>query len=156
MVVKYKMKIALGSDHGGYQLKENLKKYLKELNVEYKDFGCNSEKSVDYPDIGFKIAIEVKNRNYDKGILICGTGIGMSIVANKIKGIRASLCHDVFSARYAREHNDANILTLGGRVIDSGLAKEIVKVWLNTDFSGGERHLKRLNKIKQEEDKIYK
>lgn len=156
MVVKYKMKIALGSDHGGYQLKENLKKYLKELNVEYKDFGCNSEKSVDYPDIGFKIAIEVKNRNYDKGILICGTGIGMSIVANKIKGIRASLCHDVFSARYAREHNDANILTLGGRVIDSGLAKEIVKVWLNTDFSGEERHLKRLNKIKQKEDKIYK
>lgn len=156
MVVKYKMKIALGSDHGGYQLKENLKKYLKELKVEYKDFGCNSEKSVDYPDIGFKIAIEVKNRNYDKGILICGTGIGMSIVANKIKGIRASLCHDVFSARYAREHNDANILTLGGRVIDSGLAKEIVKVWLNTDFSGEERHLKRLNKIKQEEDKIYK
>lgn len=156
MVVKYKMKIALGSDHGGYQLKENLKKYLKELNVEYKDFGCNSEKSVDYPDIGFKIAIEVKNRNYDKGILICSTGIGMSIVANKIKGIRASLCHDVFSARYAREHNDANILTLGGRVIDSGLAKEIVKVWLNTDFSGEERHLKRLNKIKQEEDKIYK
>ncbi|MCJ7790156.1 MAG: ribose 5-phosphate isomerase B [Candidatus Atribacteria bacterium] len=150
------MKIALGSDHGGYQLKENLKKYLKELNVEYKDFGCNSEKSVDYPDIGFKIAIEVKNRNYDKGILICSTGIGMSIVANKIKGIRASLCHDVFSARYAREHNDANILTLGGRVIDSGLAKEIVKVWLNTDFSGEERHLKRLNKIKQEEDKIYK
>jgi ribose 5-phosphate isomerase B len=156
MVVKYKMKIALGSDHGGYRLKENLKKYLKELNVEYKDFGCNSEKSVDYPDIGFKIAIEVKNRNYDKGILICGTGIGMSIVANKIKGIRASLCHDVFSARYTREHNDANILTLGGRVIDSGLAKEIVKVWLNTDFSGEERHLKRLNKIKQEEDKIYK
>jgi ribose 5-phosphate isomerase B len=156
MAVKYKMKIALGSDHGGYQLKENLKKYLKELNVEYKDFGCNSEKSVDYPDIGFKIAREVKNRNYDKGILICGTGIGMSIVANKIRGIRASLCHDVFSARYAREHNDANILTLGGRVIDSGLAKEIVKVWLNTDFSGEERHLKRLNKIKQEEDKIYK
>jgi ribose 5-phosphate isomerase B len=156
MAVKYKMKIALGSDHGGYQLKENLKKYLKELNVEYKDFGCNSEKSVDYPDIGFKIAREVKNRNYDKGILICGTGIGMSIVANKIKGIRASLCHDVFSARYTREHNDANILTLGGRVIDSGLAKEIVKVWLSTDFSGEERHLKRLNKIKQEEDKIYK
>jgi ribose 5-phosphate isomerase B len=156
MAVKYKMKIALGSDHGGYQLKENLKKYLKELNVEYKDFGCNSEKSVDYPDIGFKVAREVKNRNYDKGILICGTGIGMSIVANKIKGIRASLCHDVFSARYTREHNDANILTLGGRVIDSGLAKEIVKVWLNTDFSGEERHLKRLNKIKQEEDKIYK
>jgi ribose 5-phosphate isomerase B len=156
MVVKYKMKIALGSDHGGYQLKENLKKYLNELNVEYKDFGCNSEQSVDYPDIGFKVSDEVKNGRYDKGILICGTGIGMSVVANKIKGIRASLCYDVFSARCAREHNDANILTLGGRVIDSGLAKEIVKVWLNTDFSGEERHIRRLNKIKQEEDKIYK
>jgi len=156
MVVKYKMKIALGSDHGGYQLKENLKKYLNELNVEYKDFGCNSEQSVDYPDIGFKVSDEVKNGRYDKGILICGTGIGMSVVANKIKGIRASLCHDVFSARCAREHNDANILTLGGRVIDSGLAKEIVKIWLNTNFSGEERHIRRMNKIKQEEDKIYK
>ena len=150
------MKIAIGSDHGGYQLKERLKKYLQELNIGYKDFGCKSEKSVDYPDIGFKVSNEVRKGNYERGILICGTGIGMSIVANKIKGIRASLCHDVFSARYAREHNNANILTLGARVIGVGLAQEIVKVWLKTNFSQEERHNRRLNKIKQEEDKIYK
>ena len=150
------MKIALGSDHGGYQLKENLKECLMELNVEYTDFGCNNEQPVDYPDIGFKVSDEVKNGRYDRGILICGTGIGMSIVANKVDGIRASLCHDVFSARNAREDNDANILVLGGRIIGPGLAKEIVKVWLNTNFSQEERHINRLNKIKQEENKIYK
>ncbi len=150
------MKIALGSDHGGYKLKEHLKQYLEELNIEYTDFGCGNEQPVDYPDIGFKVSNEVKNGNFDKGILICGTGIGMSIVANKIKGIRASLCNDVFSARNAREHNDSNILTLGARVIGIGLAREIVKVWLNTDFSQEERHIIRLNKIKQEENKIYK
>lgn len=150
------MKIALGSDHGGYRLKESLKQYLQELNIEYTDFGCNNEQSVDYPDIGFKVSVEVKNGRYDRGILICGTGIGMSIVANKIKGIRASLCHDIFSARNTREHNDANILTLGARVIDVGLAKEIVRIWLNTDFSQGKRHINRLNKIKLKENKIYK
>jgi len=150
------MKVALGSDHGGYKLKESLKQYLQELNIEYTDFGCNNEQSVDYPDIGFKVSFEVKNGRYDRGVLICGTGIGMSIVANKIKGIRASLCHDIFSARNAREHNDANVLTLGARVIGTRLAREIVKVWLNTDFSQGKRHINRLNKIKQEENKIYK
>ncbi len=150
------MKIALGSDHGGYQLKENLKEYLKELNVEYVDFGCENEKSVDYSDIGFKVAIEVKNGKCDRGILICVTGIGMSVVANKVRGIRAALCCNEFTARCAREHNDANILVLGGRVIGSGLAKEIVKVWLNAKFSQEERHINRLNKIKQEEDKIFK
>jgi ribose 5-phosphate isomerase B len=150
------MKIALGSDHGGYQLKENLKECLKGLNVEYIDFGCENEKSVDYPDIGFKVAIEVRSGKYDRGILICGTGIGMSVVANKVRGIRAALCYNEFTARCAREHNDANILVLGGRVIGSGLAKEIVKVWLNTKFCQKERHINRLNKIKQEEDKICK
>ena len=156
MVVKYKMKIAVGSDHGGYQLKEDLKKYLKEQNIEYIDFGCDSERSVDYPDIGFKVALEVKKGKYDRGILICGSGIGMSIVANKVKGIRAALCHNEFTARYARKHNDANILALGGRVLGSGLAKEIVKVWLETEFSQGERHVNRLNKIKQGEDKNFR
>jgi len=150
------MKIALGSDHRGYQLKENLKEYLKELNVEYLDFGCENEKSVDYPDIGFRVAIEVKSGKYDRGILICGNGIGMSVVANKIKGIRAALCHNEFTARHSREHNDANILILGGRIIGIGLAREIVRVWLNTNFSQKEKHINRLNKIKQEEDKIYK
>jgi len=150
------MKIALGSDQGGYQLKENLKEYLKELNVEYIDFGCENEKSVDYPDIGFKVATDVKSGKYDRGILICGTGIGMSVIANKVRGIRAALCDNEYTARCAREHNDANILALGGKVIGSGLAKEIVKVWLNTNFSQEERHINRLNKIKQEENKIYK
>jgi ribose 5-phosphate isomerase B len=150
------MKIALGSDHGGYQLKENLKEYLKELKVEYIDFGCENEKSIDYPDIGFKVAIEVRSGKYNRGILICGTGIGMSVVANKVRGIRAALCDNEFTARCAREHNDANILVLGGRVICSELAKEIVKVWLNTKFSHEEKHINRLNKIKQEEDKIFK
>lgn len=150
------MKVAIGSDHGGYKLKENLKKYLKELNIEYTDFGCNNEQPVDYPDIGFKVSDEVRNGRYDRGILICGTGVGMSIVANKIKDIRASLCHDAFSARNAREHNDANVLTLGARVIGLRLAEEIVKIWLNTDFSQEERHINRINKIKQGENKIYK
>ncbi|MDD5016218.1 MAG: ribose 5-phosphate isomerase B [Atribacterota bacterium] len=150
------MKIALGSDHGGYQLKENLKEYFKEQNIEYIDFGCQSEKPIDYPDIGFKVAIEVKSGRYERGILICGTGIGMSIVANKVKGIRAALCHNEFTARCSREHNDSNILVLGGRDIGPELAKTIVRIWLNTNFSHEERHINRLNKIKQEEDKIYK
>ena len=154
--MRYKMKVALGSDHGGYHLKENLKEYLKELNVEYIDFGWENKEFVDYPDIGFKVAIEVKSGKCDRGILICGTGIGMSIVANKVKGIRAALCDNELTARYSRGHNDANILALGGRVIGSGLAREIVKVWLDTKFSRKKRHINRLNKIKQEEDKIYK
>jgi len=156
MVVRYKMKIALGSDHRGYQLKENLKEYLKELNVEYVDFGCEDEKSVDYPDIGFRVAIEVKSGKYDRGILICGNGVGMSIVANKIRDIRAALCNNEFTARHSREHNDANILILGGRIIGLGLAREIVKVWLGTEFSQEERHINRLNKIKQKEDEVFK
>jgi len=143
------MKIAIGSDHGGYQLKERLKNYLQELNIEYKDFCCKSERSVDYPDIGFKVSNEVRKGNYERGILICGTGIGMSIVANKVKGIRASLCHDVFSAQKAREHTDANILALGESVIGIGLAQEIVKIWLKSNYSQEERHVRRLNKIKE-------
>ena len=146
------MKIAIGSDHGGYWLKENLKIFLKTLKIDYKDFGCISEDAVDYPDVAFKVSNEVKNGKYEKGILICGTGVGMSIAANKIKGIRASLCSDVFSAKMTREHNDANILTLGGRVIGSGLAREIVKAWLFSDFSHIKRHINRINKIKKIEE----
>ena len=147
-----KMKIAIGSDHGGYWLKENLKIFLKTLKIDYKDFGCISEEAVDYPDVALKVSNEVKNGKYEKGILICGTGVGMSIAANKIKGIRASLCSDVFSAKMTREHNDANILTLGGRVMGSGLAREIVKAWLKSDFSNAKRHINRINKIKKIEE----
>lgn len=141
------MKVALGCDHGGYALKEEIKKYLEELKIEYQDFGGYSAKAIDYPDVGIRVALEVQKGNFQQAILICGTGIGMSIAANKIKGIRASLCHDVYSAHCAREHNDANILTLGGRVVGYGLAREIVKTWLETPFSQEERHIRRLQKI---------
>lgn len=140
------MKVAIGSDHGGFRLKEEIKKMLEEEKVEFKDYGTYSEDSVDYPDISYQVAQAVQSQEYDKGILICGTGIGIGIAANKIPGIRAALCHDTFSARASREHNDANILTMGERVIGPGLAKDIVKIWLNTEFAGG-RHSRRVEKI---------
>ncbi len=146
------MKIAIGSDHGGYQLKESIKDLLDTLKIEYKDFGCINEDAVDYPDIALKVSCEVKNGNYDRGILICGTGIGMSIAANKVKGIRAALCSDVFSARMTRIHNDSNVLTLGGRVLGTGLAREITKAWIISDFSREERHLNRIKKVSKIED----
>ena len=146
------MKIAIGSDHGGYQLKESIKELLDTLKIECKDFGCINEDAVDYPDIAFRVSCEVKNRNYDRGILICGTGIGMSIAANKIKGIRAALCSDVFSAKITRMHNNSNVLALGGSVIGTGLAREIVKAWIINDFSGAERHLNRIKKVSKIED----
>jgi len=147
-----KMKIAIGSDHGGFLLKENIKDFLDSLHIEYKDFGSMNEKAVDYPDIAFKVADEIKKGTYEKGILICGTGIGMSIAANKIRGIRAALCSDVFSARMTREHNDANILTLGGRVIGTGLAREIVLTWISSAFSQAKRHIERIEKISKIEE----
>ncbi|QNB47057.1 ribose 5-phosphate isomerase B [Thermanaerosceptrum fracticalcis] len=140
------MRIAIGSDHGGYQLKEEIKKALLEKKYEIKDFGTHSTDSCDYPDIALPLAQAVAAGEFDKGILICGTGIGISIAANKVPGIRAALCHDTFSARASREHNDANILALGERVIGKGLALEIVDVWLASEFSGG-RHQKRVDKI---------
>jgi len=146
------MKIAIGSDHGGFLLKENIKDFLDSLHIEYKDFGSMNEKAVDYPDIAFKVADEIKKGTYEKGILICGTGIGMSIAANKIRGIRAALCSDVFSARMTREHNDANILTLGGRVIGTGLAREIVLTWISSAFSQAKRHIERIEKISKIEE----
>lgn len=140
------MQIALGSDHGGFQLKEKIKQLLDELGIEWRDFGTSSEESVDYPDFAQLVALAVAKRDYHRGILICGTGIGMSIVANKVAGIRAALCHDCFSAQATREHNDSNVLCLGQRVIGSGLALEIVKIWLQTNFVGG-KHLRRVQKI---------
>ncbi|MCK8828028.1 ribose 5-phosphate isomerase B [Natroniella acetigena] len=142
------MKVALGSDHGGYNLKSKVQNLLDKLNIGYDDFGTDSCDSVDYPDFAKKVAVAVKKEEYERGILICGTGIGMSIAANKVKGVRAALCHDVFSAKATRQHNNSNVLTLGERVVGSELALEIVKVWLTTEFDGG-RHQRRIDKIGQ-------
>mgnify|MGYP000850266204 FL=1 len=141
-----KMKVAIGSDHAGYKLKEEIKSILDEMSIEYQDYGCKTEDPCDYPDIAAPVARAVSSGEADRGILVCGTGIGMSIAANKIRGIRASLCHDVFSAKMTREHNNSNVLTIGARVIDSELALEIVKTWLSTEYQGG-RHARRLAKI---------
>jgi len=138
--------VAIGSDHGGFRLKEEIKQLLGEMNIQFRDFGTFSTDSVDYPDISRNVAQAVAGGECDRGIIICGTGIGVSIAANKIKGIRAALCHDVFSAQMSREHNDANILTMGERVIGFGLARTIVETWLTTEFTGG-RHAVRVGKI---------
>ena len=141
------MKVAIGSDHGGFNLKELLKTELTAAGFILKDFGTNTTTSCDYPDIAFKVAEAVAKGECQKGILICGTGIGMSIAANKVPGIRAALCHDVFSAEATREHNDSNVLTMGERVIGPGLALKIAETWLTTEFSGAERHQRRLTQI---------
>lgn len=140
------MTLAIGSDHGGFHLKGEIIAFLEEKKIAYRDFGTYSPESVDYPDIACAVANAVVKGECRQGILICGTGIGISIAANKIKGIRAALCHDVFSAQMSREHNDANILTLGERVIGPGLALAIVEKWLETGFAGG-RHANRVCKI---------
>jgi len=143
------MKIAFGCDHAGIKLKKELIKYIKSLNYEYEDFGTYDEDSVDYPDFGIKIAKKVANGKFERGILICGTGIGMAITANKITGIRAALCCNTMMARLCREHNEANILVLGAKVVAPNIALEILKVFLETEFSNEERHIRRLNKIKE-------
>ncbi len=140
------MKIAIGSDHAGFRLKEIVKNFLKTRNIEVEDFGTYTEESVDYPDYAFKVGEAVARKDFDFGILICGSGIGMSIAANKVKGVRAALCNDLYTAHVSREHNNANILCIGGRVIGEEVAKEIVLVWLNAKFEGG-RHERRINKI---------
>ncbi len=141
--------IALGSDHGGYGLKQEIIGYLEEKGIEYKDYGCYDESPCDYPVFGKKAAQAVVSGECEKGILICGTGIGISIAANKIKGVRAALCHDVFSAKATREHNDANILAMGARVVGPGLALMIVDTFLNTEFSNAERHQKRIDMLEE-------
>ena len=141
-------KIAIASDHGGLDLKESIIAHLLNSGWEVDDWGPHSRDSVDYPDYGVKLVEEVAEKKVDRGIVICGTGIGMSIVVNRFPGIRGTLCSDVFTARLCREHNNSNILVLGGRVIGEGLAAEIVNTWLNTPFEGG-RHQRRLDKISQ-------
>ena len=152
--------IALGCDHGGYELKQEIKKYLDEKGIEYKDYGCDSLDSVDYPVYAKKVAHAILDGECEKGILICGTGIGISITANKFKGIRAAVCTDCFTAEAnctnsfmaeaTREHNDANILGMGARVIGVGTALKIVDTFLNTPFSNDERHIRRINQIETE------
>lgn len=141
--------IALGCDHGGFAMMQEVKKHLEERGIEYMDFGCSSEESVDYPEYAKLAAGAVANGECEKGILICGTGIGISIAANKVKGIRAALCHDCFSAQATREHNDANMLAMGARVIGPGLALQIVDIFLDTPFSNDERHIRRIDMIEE-------
>lgn len=142
--------IYVGCDHGGYQLKKELMKYLDENGFEYADMGCNGE-PVDYPDIAEAVCRKVTENEENKGILICGTGIGISMAANKIKGIRAALCADWYSAKYTRLHNNANVICMGGRTTGAGSAVEMLDIFLHTEFEGG-RHAVRINKIKKLED----
>lgn len=144
--------IAIGSDHGGFELKEHIKKHLEKRSLEYKDFGCYDENSVDYPDIAEKVCNAINSGDADKGILVCGTGIGISIAANKIDGIRAAHCHDVYSAEMTKRHNNANVICMGGRVIGRELAFKIIDAWLDAEFEGG-RHQKRIDKIHALENK---
>ena len=140
-------KIAIASDHGGFDLKENIIAFLLKKGLEIDNLGAHSTDSVDYPDYGIKLAQAITDKKFVRGILICGTGVGMSIVVNRFPGIRGTLCSDVYTAKMCREHNDSNILIMGGRVIEVSLAIEILETWLNTEFEGG-RHQRRLDKIK--------
>jgi ribose 5-phosphate isomerase B len=149
------MLIAIGSDHAGLKMKTEAIALLKELGHEYIDYGTDTPQSVDYPDFGEKVSDAVSTGKAERGILICGTGIGMSIVANKFPNIRAALCNELFSAKMSRLHNDANILVLGGRIVGKDLAKEIIRTWMTTSFEGG-RHLNRLKKINLIEGKAIR
>jgi len=149
------MQIGLACDHGGFELKEELKAFLKSLGIEAIDMGSFNEDAVDYPDFGALAAEKVSRGALERAILICGTGIGMSMVANKFPGVRAALANDLYSSHCSREHNDANILIIGGRIVGKGLAKEIVKVWLETPFAGG-RHKRRIEKIEALERERFK
>ncbi|MBP1709025.1 MAG: ribose-5-phosphate isomerase [Deltaproteobacteria bacterium] len=149
------MKVVLSSDHRGYQLKDSLKKFLEERKIEFLDVGTFSADSVDYPDFAMLAAEKVSHGDYDRGILICGSGIGMCIVANKFPGVRAAVCHDVSAAEMSRKHNDSNMLGLGADVITEELARKILHVWLETKFEGG-RHLRRIQKISDIESGLGK
>jgi len=140
------IKVAIASDHGGFDLKQKIIALLVELELEYEDFGSYTESAVDYPDYAFLVGSKVANKEFDRGILICGTGVGISIAANKVKGVRCALVHDVFTAKVTRQHNDSNVLAMGGRVIGDELALMIVATWLEEDFIGA-HHVKRIEKI---------
>ncbi len=140
------MKVAIASDHGGIELKKFILERLSELEIDFENFGTDSGDSVDYPDYARKVIEALSGKDFNRGILICGTGIGMSIAANRVEGIRATLCHDGYTARMSRRHNNSNLLVLGGRVTGRDVAGDILDIWLNTEFEGG-RHSRRLNKI---------
>lgn len=140
------MRVIVTADHAGVVIRNEVKDLLEELGIEYVDTGCEGSGSVDYPDFALPAANRVANGEFDRGILICGTGIGMSIAANKVKGIRCALTHDVYSAKLTRQHNDTNVIAIGERVIGPGLAREIIQTWLETEFEGG-RHANRIGKI---------
>jgi ribose 5-phosphate isomerase B len=141
------MKIALGSDHAGFALKQKIKAYLKKKKIKFFDFGTDSEESCDYPDFAYPAARAVAKKKYDRGILICGSGVGVTVVANKVKGIRAVNAYDVYTAKQSREHGDCNVLCLAGRKLTTAKALAIVKAWLTTPFSNDPRHLRRIRKI---------
>jgi ribose 5-phosphate isomerase B len=140
------LKIAIGSDHGGYALKEQIRRWVAELGHEVDDLGCDSADSVDYPVYAIAVARKVASGAADLGILVCGTGLGMSMAANKVKGVRAAVCNDLYCAEHARAHNDANVMTIGARVVNNTDARQIVEVFLNTKFEGG-RHARRVDQI---------
>lgn len=146
--------IAIGCDHGGLELKNSIAEHLKERGIEFKDFGITENRSVDYPEIAAVVARAVQSGEAEKGILVCGTGIGMSLAANKFKGIRAAACSETFSAEYTRRHNDSNILCLGGRVIGPGVGIEMTDLFIDTEFEGG-RHSRRVDMISSIEDKEF-
>lgn len=150
------MKIAMGSDHAGWEIKHNLSRYLKGKGYKIKDFGCDNGDACDYPDFGLLVAEAVSRGEYERGILICGAGIGMSLVANKVPGVRAALCLNPFMAKVSREHNDANILILPGRIASQKESEEMTIIFLDTEFSEEERHVRRLAKIKEIERKYFK
>jgi ribose 5-phosphate isomerase B len=146
--------IAIGSDHAAFEFKESIKRYLGSINLQYKDYGCFSTERIDYPVYGYKVAQAVSSGECEKGLIFCGSGVGISIAANKVRGIRTVVCSEPYSAKLSREHNDTNILALGSRVVGIELAKMIINVWLNTPFEGG-RHLTRVQMITDIEDKGF-
>ena len=143
-----KVKIAIGPDHGGYELKETVKNYIEKLGYEYQDFGTHNGDAIDYPIIAKEVAKSVADKDFNRGILVCGSGLGVAIAANKVNGVRAVTCHDTYCAKMSRLHNDANVLTMGGRVIGTDVACEIVKIWLETEFEGG-RHQRRIDMLEE-------
>ena len=148
------LRVAVGVDHGGFPLKGVLVEVLREAGAEVLDFGTDSEESCDYPDLALPVARTVAEGKADLGLLVCGTGIGMCVTANKVRGVRAALCHDTFSARMAREHNDANVLAMGARVVGSGLAADVLRAFLSASFAGG-RHSRRVDKIRDWEEQVF-